>query len=286
MNLCNLQEIKTLLRHHGFHFSKSLGQNFLIQAWVPEQTAKASGAEPGVGVLEIGPGIGPLTQKLAALAEKVVSVELDQSLLPVLEETLADYDNVEIISGDILKLDLRSLCERSLSGLSWIACANLPYNITTPVITALIESRCFSAITVMIQKEVALRICAAPGTPDYGAFSVFCQYHADCHLLYDVPPQCFYPEPRVMSSVIRMDLRHVPPAEVENPGLFFRVVKASFAQRRKTLLNGLNSVFASVYSKEELGEMIEACGLSKSIRGECLGIPEFAQLAKKLEERL
>jgi len=282
VNLCNLEEIKTLLRRHGFHFSKSMGQNFLIEAWVPEQTAAASGAAPGVGVLEIGPGIGPLTRELSRLADKVVSVELDQTLLPVLQETLTDCDNVEIILGDILKLNIGSLCEETLPGLSRIACANLPYNITTPVITALIQSACFSAITVMIQKEVALRICAAPGTSDYGAFSVFCQYYADCKLLYDVPPQCFHPAPRVMSSVIRMDLRDAPPAEVKKPELFFRIVRAAFAQRRKTLVNALYAVFGSEYSKEELGEMIEACGLSKTIRGERLGIPEFAQLAKKL----
>jgi 16S rRNA (adenine1518-N6/adenine1519-N6)-dimethyltransferase len=285
VELCNLEEIKTLLRRHGFHFSKSMGQNFLIEAWVPAKTAEASGAAPGVGVLEIGPGIGPLTVELAALADKVVAVELDQSLLPVLRETLIDCDNVEIISGDILKLEIRSLCEGSLPGLTWVACANLPYNITTPVITALIQAGCFSSITVMIQREVALRICAAPGTADYGSFSVFCQYHADCHLLYDVAPDCFYPAPKVISSVIRMDLRDSPPAEVKNPELFFQIVRASFAQRRKTLLNGLHAVFGSSYSKDELGEILEGCGLSKSIRGERLGIPEFAQLAKKIEKR-
>lgn len=285
VELCNLEEIKTLLRRHGFHFSKSMGQNFLIKAWVPTQTAEVSGAAPGVGVLEIGPGIGPLTRELAKLAQKVVSVELDKTLLPVLRETLADCDNVEIISGDILKVDIRSLCEERLPGLAWVACANLPYNITTPVLTGLIQAGCFSAITVMIQREVALRICAAPGMADYGAFSVFCQYHADCHLLYDVLPECFYPAPRVISSVIRMDLRDSPPAEVENPELFFKIVRASFAQRRKTLLNGLHAVFGTSYSKEELGEILEACGLSKSIRGERLGIPEFAQLAEKLEKR-
>lgn len=285
LDLCNLEQIKTLLRRHGFHFSKSMGQNFLIEAWVPATTAKASGATKGIGVLEIGPGIGPLTRELAALADQVVAVELDQSLLPVLQETMKDCDNVEIISGDILKLQIRSLCETALPGLSWVVCANLPYNITTPVITALIQAGCFSAITVMIQREVALRICALPGTSDYGSFSVFCQYHADCHLLYDVPPECFYPAPKVMSSVIRMDLRDSLPAEVENPDLFFRVVRAAFAQRRKTLLNGLFAVFGSVYSKGELERILEDCNLSKSIRGERLGIPEFAQLAKKLEKR-
>lgn len=285
MELCNLDQIKTLLKRHGFQFSKSMGQNFLIESWVPKETASSSGAASGVGVLEIGPGIGPLTTELADLAEKVVSVELDRSLLPVLQETLSEHDNVEIVSGDILKLDIKTLCEEKLPGLTLVACANLPYNITTPVMTALIEAGCFSSITVMIQKEVALRICAQPGSADYGAFSVFCQYHADCRILYDVEPVCFYPAPKVMSSVIRMDLRKEPPSEVSDPALFFRVVRASFAQRRKTLVNGLYAVFGSEYSKEEIMKILEDCSLSKSIRGERLSIQEFAQVAKKFEKR-
>ena len=282
MNLCNQEEIKSLLRRHGFQFSKSMGQNFLVQAWVPAETAAASGANKSTAVLEIGPGIGPLTEQLSDLAAQVLSIELDRSLLPVLEETMAGRNNVEILSGDILKLDLKELCGQRHPGLTWIACANLPYNITSPVLTKLIEAQVFSSITVMIQREVALRICAKPGTGDYGSFSVFCQYHADCELLYDVPPECFHPAPRVMSSVIRMNLRDEPPVQVENPALFFRVVRASFAQRRKTLLNGLHSAFGSAYSKEELSSILEDCGLSKTIRGERLGIPEFAQVAKKL----
>lgn len=285
MELCNIEQIKALLKRHGFQFSKSMGQNFLIEDWVPRQTAESSGADPTVGVLEIGPGIGPLTVRLAELAERVVSVELDRRLLPVLSETLVGYDNVEVVSGDILKVDLRALCEEKLPQQKRIACANLPYNITTPVITALLESNCFQTITVMIQREVALRICAAPGTAEYGSFSVFCQYHADCRLLYDVEPSCFYPAPKVISSVIRMDLRDAPPEAVSDPALFFRVVRASFAQRRKTLLNGLHAVFGADFSKEDLAEILEACNLSKSIRGERLGIPEFAQLAKKLEKK-
>ncbi len=283
MNLCNIDEIKTLLKRHQFQFSKSMGQNFLIESWVPRETAEASGCAD-IGVLEIGPGIGPLTSELAKQAKKVVAVELDRSLLPVLEETLASYENVTVISGDILKLDIPALCKEQFGDLPLVVCANLPYNITTPVLTALVESRCFSAITVMIQKEVALRICADSGAKDYGAFSVFCQYHADCHLLYDVPPSCFHPAPKVMSSVIRMDLRDAPPVPVENPSLFFRTVKASFAQRRKTLVNGLYAVFGSDFSKEDLEHILIDCGLSKTVRGERLGIAEFAQIAKKLEK--
>ena len=178
MDLCDIREIKSLLARHGFHFSKSMGQNFLIQSWVPRDIAAASGAGPGVGVLEIGPGIGPLTDRLAGLADRVAAVELDRSLLPVLAETMAGHDNVEIVPGDILKLDVPALVGEKLAGLTPIVCANLPYNITTPVLTALLEARCFASITVMIQREVARRICAAPGTPDYGAFSVYCQVHA------------------------------------------------------------------------------------------------------------
>lgn len=284
MNLYSTENIKALLRRHGFQFSKSMGQNFLVEQWVPEETAKASGANSGVGVLEIGPGIGPLTAELAKCAEKVLSVELDRSLLPVLRETMTSYPNVEIIPGDILKMDLPALCREKLPGLSWITCANLPYNITTPVITALIEAQCFESITVMIQREIALRICADPGSSDYGSFSIFCQYYAECTLLFDVPKECFYPQPKVMSSVIKMKMRQAPPVPVEDPDLFFKIVRASFAQRRKTLPNGLHAVFGSRYSKEELVDIIEACGLERNIRGERLGIPEFAALAKAIRK--
>lgn len=262
-----------------------MGQNFLVEGWVPRETAAASGAAPGVGVLEIGPGIGPLTEQLSDLAERVVAVELDRSLLPVLAETLAGRKNVEIVPGDILKLDISALCTEKLGELPKVACANLPYNITTPVLTALIEANCFSAITVMIQREVALRICAAPGSSDYGAFSVFCQYHADCRLLYEVEPSCFHPAPKVVSAVIRMELRQ-PPADIENPALFFQVVRASFAQRRKTLQNALYAVFGDRLSKDVLAEILADCALSSNIRGERLGIPEFAKVAKNIEEHL
>ena len=178
MDLCSINEIKALLARHGFRFSKSMGQNFLIQSWVPQDIAAASGAGEGTGVLEVGPGIGPLTRELAKRADKVASVELDRSLLPILEETLADCPNAEVCPGDILKTDIPALVGEKFSGLTPLACANLPYNITTPAITALIEAGCFKTITVMIQREVARRICAAPGTADYGAFSVFCQCSA------------------------------------------------------------------------------------------------------------
>ena len=285
MDLCNIDHIKALLGRHGFRFSKSMGQNFLIQSWVPEDIAHASGAAPGKGVLEVGPGIGPLTHQLALRADKVVSVELDKALYPILAETMAEHSNFELVSGDILKVDIPALVREKFDGLDAIACANLPYNITTPAITALLEAGCFSAVTVMIQREVARRICAAPGTADYGAFSLYCQYHANCELLFDVPPECFIPAPKVTSSVLRMVPRPAP-AEVDDPEHFFKVVKAAFAQRRKTLLNGLTTAFGSRLSKEDLADVLSVCGLPADIRGERLGIPEFARLSKELRRRI
>ena len=232
-------------------------------------------------MLEIGPGIGHLTAQLDAAARKVVAVELDRSLLPVLSETLGDHSNVEILPADILKLDIPALVDERFPGLTPMACANLPYNITTPVLTALIEARRFACIAVMIQREVALRICAAPGTADYGAFSVYCQYHTVPELLFDVGPECFVPAPKVTSSVIRMVPRAVPPEGVEDEKRFFRVVKAAFGQRRKTLLNALAAGLGGV-DKETIRAAIAAAGLPEHVRGERLGIPEFAALTRAL----
>ena len=283
MDLCNGNDIKALLARHGFRFSKSMGQNFLIEGWVPRDIAEASGADSGCGVLEIGPGIGPLTVQLARRAGQVAAVELDRALLPILSETLAPCRNVTVIPGDIMKLDLAALVNERLSGLTPIACANLPYNITTPVLTRLIESGLFASITVMIQREVALRICAAPGTADYGAFSVFCQYHTQPALLFDVGPECFLPAPKVTSAVLRLIPRREPPQTLVDEALFFRVVRASFAQRRKTLLNGLSSAFGAQVGKQALRQAIEAAGLPPDVRGERLGIAEFAAVAAAIQ---
>lgn len=283
MDLCDLDTIKALLSRHGFHFSRSMGQNFLIQSWVPEGLVEGAGVSGSNGVLEIGPGIGPLTVRLSAAAGRVVAVELDRALLPVLAETLGDRDNVEVISGDILKLDIPALVDEKLAGLEPMACANLPYNITTPVITALIEAKRFSCIAVMIQREVARRICAAPGSPDYGAFSVYCQYHTEPELLFDVGPECFIPAPKVTSSVIRMRPLPSPPVPVKDEVRFFRVVKAAFGQRRKTLLNALSAGLPSL-SREAVKAAVAACGLPDNVRGERLGIPEFAALTEALGE--
>lgn len=279
MNLCDIDQIKALLGRHGFRFSKSMGQNFLIEDWVPRDIAAASGAGPGVGVLEVGPGIGPLTRELAGRADRVVSVELDRSLLPILAETLRDCPNAEVVSGDILKTDIPALIGEKFQSMRAVACANLPYNITTPAMTALIEAGCFSSITVMIQREVAKRVCAEPGTADYGAFSVFCQYHTAPEYLFEVPPDCFLPAPRVTSAVVRMVPRPAP-AEVDDPDHFFRVVRAAFALRRKTLANSLSANLG--LPREEIARAIARCGLAPDIRGERLSIPQFAQLSRAL----
>ena len=281
MDLCDRNTIQSLLSRHGFRFSKSMGQNFLIQGWVPDGLVEGAGVSRENGVLEVGPGIGPLTVRLARAAAKVVAVELDRSLLPVLDETLAGLDNVEVLSGDILKLDIGALVEEKFPGLTPMACANLPYNITTPVLTALIDSGRFSRITVMIQREVARRICAAPGTPDYGAFSVSCQFYTLPELLFDVGPECFVPAPKVTSSVLRMTPRETLPQGVTDARRFFRVVKAAFGQRRKTLLNALSAGLGGV-DKDTIRAAIAACGLPEDIRGERLGIPEFAALTTAL----
>ena len=281
MDLCNINQIKALLARHGFRFSKSMGQNFLVADWVPQDIAAVSGAGAGTGVLEVGPGIGPLTRQLAGRADRVVSVELDRSLLPILAETLRDCPNAEVVPGDILKTDIPALAREKFQELTPIACANLPYNITTPAITALIEAGCFASITVMIQREVAKRICAAPGTADYGAFSVYCQYYTAPELLFEVPPDCFIPAPKVTSAVVRLVPRPAP-AEVDDPDHFFRVVRAAFALRRKTLLNSLSANLGGQYTKETLSQAIAACSLPADVRGERLSIPQFAQLSRRL----
>ena len=281
MDLCNAKEIKELLGRHGFRFSKSMGQNFLIESRVPDGLVAGAEVSKDNGVLEIGPGIGPLTVRLSDAAAKVAAVELDRSLLPVLAETLAGRHNVEVVPGDIMKLDIAALVDERFPNLVPMACANLPYNITTPVLTSLIECGRFSRITVMIQREVARRICARPGTADYGAFSVYCQYHTDPELLFDVGPECFLPAPKVTSAVLRMTPRSEPPVPVADERLFFQVVKAAFGQRRKTLLNTLTTGFGNL-SKDQLRQAIEDCGLPPDVRGERLGIPEFAALAEVL----
>lgn len=285
MDLCDINQIKPLLARHGFHFSKSMGQNFLIDSSVPAHIAWASEADENTAVLEIGPGIGPLTAQLAKRAGRVVAIELDQALLPVLAETMADYPNVEIVSGDVMKLDLPALVREKFGEQTPIVCANLPYNITTPVLTLLLESGLFESITVMIQKEVAQRICARPGTSEYGAFSLLCQYHAQCALLFEVPKESFLPAPKVTSAVVRMELRSAPPVQADSQALLFRTIRASFSQRRKKLLNGLSSGFQEL-DKGQLRDAIAACGFPETVRGETLSLEEFARLSNEIGKRL
>ena len=275
--------IEALLRRHGFHFSKSMGQNFLIDPDVPAAIAESSRADEANGVLEIGPGIGALSSQLCRRAGKVVAVELDKTLLPILDETMADFDNFEVVSADILKTDIPALVREKFAGLTPIVCANLPYNITTPAITALIESRCFESITVLVQKEVAERLCAKPGTSAYGAFSVFMQYYTEPELLFEVPKECFEPMPTVTSAVLRAVVREKPPVEVADEAFFFKTVYAAFALRRKTLVNSLLTVFGQQFTKEELTQRIVDCGLDVSVRGEKLGLTEFAALSAILK---
>ena len=283
MNLTDYKEIRALLEKHGFRFSKSLGQNFLTAAWVPEDIAGAAGLDEQTGVLEIGPGVGCLTRELSKRAGKVVSVELDRSLRPVLAETLAGCENVEVVFGDILKQDIPALLDETMPGLRHVVCANLPYNVTTPVLTALLESGRFETVTVMIQREVARRICALPNTPDYGAFGVFVQWHAGTELLFDVPPSCFVPQPKVTSSVIRLTRRAAPPFPVRDEELLFRIVRAAFNQRRKTLVNALASQIPGV-TKEDVEKTLEALGYDTRIRGEVLDLGGFAKISDKIPE--
>lgn len=281
MDLCNIHEVKALLARHGFHFSKSLGQNFLIESWVPREIAAASQADQGCAVLEIGPGIGPLTRELSLRAGKVVALELDKSLQPILQETLAQCENTEVVFGDITKIDVSRLVSEHMRGYTPVVCANLPYNITTPVITQLLESGCFASITVMIQKEVARRICASAGTPDYGAFSLLCQYHAKCGFLFEVPKECFLPAPKVTSAVVRLELLEHPAVTVNDEALLFRVIRAAFAQRRKTLGNALSAGFREL-NKGQITDCMQASGLEPNIRGERLNLMEFAALADSI----
>ena len=282
MDLCNRRNVEALLARHGFRFSKSMGQNFLIEDWVPRDTAEACGADESIGVLEVGPGIGPLTRELAKRAGKVVSVELDHRLYPVLAETMAGFDNFTLVEGDIMKQDLSALVAEHFDGLRPVLCANLPYNITTPLLTNCVKAGCFTSITVLIQKEVAQRICARPGSAEYGAFSLLMQYYTVPELLFTVPNTCFVPMPKVTSAVIRCITREKPPVSVRSEAMLWRTVKAGFALRRKTLVNSLQTGFS--LSKPELARILSDCGLAADIRGERLALQEYARLSDALFE--
>ncbi len=284
IDVCNIDVMKPLLAQHGFHFSKAKGQNFLIAPWVPARIAEDSGVGADVGVLEIGPGIGPLTQQLCLRAGRVCAVELDTRLEPILKQTVGGFDNLEIVWGDVLKQDIPALVREKFGTLRPMACANLPYYITSPILSALLEAECFEAVTVMVQKEVAQRIAAKPGTADYSAFTVFCQFYAQPELLFDVPAHCFLPQPKVTSAVITLRTRQHLPWEILDKATFFRTVRASFAMRRKKLQNGLAAGFPQL-GKEGAGAVIAACGLPENVRGETLDIEGFAALANEIYRR-
>ena len=284
MNLCDYNSIRALLGRHGFHFSKSMGQNFLIDPQVPYDIAASSQADKTCAVLEIGPGIGPLTAELAQRAAKVVSIELDKSLLPVLAETMAEYPNVEIVPGDAMKMDLNALVAEKFDGLTPIVCANLPYNITTPILEKFVEAACFQSITVLIQKEVAKRLCAPQGSSDGGSFSLFLQYYMETEYLFEVPADKFLPPPKVTSAVMRCVRRAKPAVEVEDEAFFFKVMRGAFLLRRKKMVNSLVSALPG-FSKERIQSAIEECGLSPTVRGEQLTLQDFANLSKVLAEK-
>lgn len=283
MELCDINQIKALLNRNGFRFSKAMGQNFLTASWVPQEIAESSGLNESIGVLEVGPGIGCLTVQLAKHAGKVLAVELDKSLEKILDETLGEYDNTEVVFGDVLKLDLKALVEEKLPGLTPAVCANLPYNITSPLISAFMEAGCFDSMTLMVQREVGHRICAQAGTSDYGAFTVYTNWHTQPEILFDVSPDCFMPQPKVWSSVIRLTTRKTPPVDVTDEKLFFKVVRGAFNQRRKTLVNALSSAMPE-YSKDALTKVVTTCGFDEKIRGETLDIYGFASVANTLSQ--
>ena len=281
--LANPQETIQVLQRHDFHFRKKFGQNFLIDPRVLDKIIEAAGIGKEDFVLEIGPGIGTLTQYLCEYAGKVLAVEIDPKLIPILKETLADYKNIEIIHGDILKQDIQGIADRYNGGKPVKVVANLPYYITTPIIMELFESHVpLANVTVMVQKEVAERMQAQPGTKEYGALSLAVQYYARPYLAANVPPNCFMPRPAVGSAVIRLDCLSRTPVEVKDEKLMFRLIRASFNQRRKTLQNGLANSGGLNFTKEQIGQAIQAVGLDPAIRGEKLGLVQFAALADEL----
>lgn len=276
--LSNISNIKGILARHGFTFSKSLGQNFLVNPTVCPRMALESGADKGMGVIEIGPGIGVLTCELAKRADKVVAIEIDKRLLPVLDETLRDFDNIKVINGDVLKTDLKKLIDEEFRGMPVCVCANLPYYITSPVIMKLLEERLpVEAITVMVQKEAALRICAEAGTRQCGAVTIAVRYYAQPRVLFSVSAGSFMPAPKVDSAVIRLQLHNETPFKAADETLFFKVVKSAFAQRRKTLPNALSAGLS--LDKNTINNMLNKAGIPLSSRAEQLSMEQFKQIA-------
>ncbi len=278
MDLCNYNEMRALLGEAGFRFSKAKGQNFLTAAWVPRRIADEADLGPDDGVVEIGPGVGCLTEQLAARAGRVLAYEVDEALRPVLGMTLRGLDNVEVLFADVMGRDLAADVGQMLPGLRNTVCANLPYSITTPVLTKLYQARCFEGMIVMVQREVARRMCAGAGNGEYGAFSLLTQWYAEPEMLFDVGPECFMPRPKVHSAVVKLTMRKTPPAEVDEAA-FFRVVRAAFNMRRKTLVNALDGLCG----RERAAAALAACGLDGNIRGEALSLEQFAVLTNAID---
>ncbi len=279
MDLCDYDAVRPLLQKAGFRFSRGRGQNFLTAAWVPERIAEEADLGPGDGVAEIGPGVGCLTRELAARAGKVLAYEVDRDLKPVLARTVGDLANLEIVYADVMGRDVQADCAEKLCGLRLSVCANLPYSITTPVLTKLYRAGCFSRMLVMVQKEVAMRMCAGAGEKDYGAFTLLTRWYAEPEMLFTVGPECFVPRPKVQSAVVRLTMRSAPPVQTDEDA-FFRVVRAAFNQRRKTLVNALEGVCG----KTRAAAALAACGLDSQVRGEALSLEDFAALTNALQK--
>lgn len=277
-NLSNISVIRDVLSRHGFSFSKGLGQNFLINSTVCPRMAEMGNAKPGWGIIEIGAGVGVLTAELARRADKVVCIEIDSRLLPVLDETLAEFDNIKIVNEDVLKVDLHKLIEQEFAGMPVAVCANLPYYITSPIIMNLLEAHLpIASLTVMVQKEAAARLCAEPGSREVGAVSIAVRYYSDPKILFQVSRGSFLPAPDVDSTVIRLDVRDRPPVEVGSEEQFFKVVRAAFSQRRKTLPNTLSAGLG--IPKAQAIEMLEKAGIPTNLRAEQLTLDQFALLS-------
>lgn len=282
-NLSNISVIRDVLSRHGFSFSKGLGQNFLINPTVCPRMAEMGNAQPGWGMIEIGAGVGVLTAELAQRADKVVCIEIDSRLLPILDETLAEYDNIKIVNQDVLKVDLHKLIAEEFPNMPVAVCANLPYYITSPIIMNLLESRLpISSLTVMVQKEAAQRICAMPGSREVGAVSIAVRYYCEPKVLFQVSRGSFMPAPDVDSTVIRLDIRKQPAVDVKREEDFFRVVKAAFSQRRKTLSNTLSSGLSM--NKTQIAELLERAGVASNLRAEQLSMQQFADIANALNQ--
>ncbi|MGN1183716.1 MAG: 16S rRNA (adenine(1518)-N(6)/adenine(1519)-N(6))-dimethyltransferase RsmA [Oliverpabstia sp.] len=286
-SLGNPQETIAVLNKYQFTFQKKFGQNFLIDTHVLDKIIRAANITKDDFVLEIGPGIGTMTQYLAEAAGEVCAVEIDKNLIPILQDTLKDYDNVTVINNDILKVDIRKMADEKNQGRPIKVVANLPYYITTPIIMGLFENHVpVESITVMVQKEVADRMQVGPGTKDYGALSLAVQYYAEPYIVANVPPNCFMPRPKVGSAVIRLTRHSQPPVHVNNEKLMFQIIRASFNQRRKTLANSLKNYEGLSFDKEEIEHAIAACGFQPTIRGEALSLEEFARLSNVLNKNL